>query len=56
MSLERPLQFFPGARVMCVARNQQELEKVGLDYAVGDLGNLEAELGRTAAAPQPGGA
>ncbi len=28
-----------GARVMCVARSQQELEEVGLDYAVADLGS-----------------
>ncbi len=28
-----------GARVMCVARSQQELEAVGLEYAVADLGS-----------------
>ncbi len=30
-----------GARVMCVARSQQELEEVGLDYSVADLGSPE---------------
>jgi len=30
-----------GARVMCVARSQQELEAVGLDYVVADLGTPE---------------
>ncbi len=30
-----------GARVLCVARNQQELEDVGLEYSVADLGNPE---------------
>ena len=30
-----------GARVMCVARSQKELEAVGLDYAVADLGDPE---------------
>ena len=28
-----------GAKVMCVARSRQELEAVGLDYSVADLGN-----------------
>ena len=28
-----------GARVMCVARSQQELEEVGLEYSVADLGS-----------------
>lgn len=30
-----------GAKVMCVARSQQELADVGLEYAVADLGNPE---------------
>jgi len=30
-----------GARVMCVARSEQELADVGLDYAVADLGTPE---------------
>jgi NAD(P)-dependent dehydrogenase (short-subunit alcohol dehydrogenase family) len=30
-----------GARVMCVARTRQELEEVGLDYSVTDLGTPE---------------
>lgn len=30
-----------GARVMCVARSQQDLAKVGLDYSVADLGSAE---------------
>jgi NAD(P)-dependent dehydrogenase (short-subunit alcohol dehydrogenase family) len=30
-----------GARVMCVSRNQQELEATGLDYVVADLGTVE---------------
>jgi NAD(P)-dependent dehydrogenase (short-subunit alcohol dehydrogenase family) len=30
-----------GARVMCVARSQQELADVGLDYSVADLGRPE---------------
>jgi len=30
-----------GARVMCVARSQQELAEVGLDYSVADLGTPE---------------
>ena len=30
-----------GARVMCVARSQQELEETGLDYSVADLGTVE---------------
>jgi len=30
-----------GARVMCVARSQHELEASGLDYAVADLGEAE---------------
>jgi len=30
-----------GARVMCVARTQQELEAVGLEYTVADLGTPE---------------
>lgn len=30
-----------GARVMCVARSQHELEATGLDYAVADLGDAE---------------
>ncbi len=30
-----------GARVMCVARSQHELEATGLDYAVADLGEAE---------------
>ena len=30
-----------GAKVMCVARSQQELEEVGLEYAVADLGTPE---------------
>ena len=30
-----------GARVMCVARSEQELIEVGLDYAVADLGTVE---------------
>jgi len=30
-----------GARVMCVARSQRELEATGLDYAVADLGEAE---------------
>ncbi len=28
-----------GAKVMCVARSQQELAEVGLEYAVADLGS-----------------
>ncbi len=31
-----------GARVMCVSRTRQELEDVGLDYVVADLGKAEA--------------
>lgn len=30
-----------GARVMCVARSEQELAATGLDYTVADLGNRE---------------
>ncbi|MGB5331479.1 MAG: SDR family oxidoreductase [Woeseiaceae bacterium] len=30
-----------GARVMCVARSERELEEVGLKYAVADLGTAE---------------
>ena len=30
-----------GARVMCVARSEQELADTGLDYAVADLGTVE---------------
>jgi len=30
-----------GARVMCVARSEQELRATGLDYAVADLGTVE---------------
>ena len=30
-----------GAQVMCVARNQQELEETGFDYTVADLGTPE---------------
>lgn len=30
-----------GARVMCVARSRQELEDVGLEYSVADLGSPE---------------
>ena len=30
-----------GARVMCVARSQSELEEAGFDYSVADLGTLE---------------
>lgn len=30
-----------GARVMCVARSQQDLAEVGLDYTVADLGTTE---------------
>lgn len=30
-----------GALVMCVARSRNELEKVGLDYVVADLGDLD---------------
>jgi len=30
-----------GARVMCVARSQEELEETGLDYSVADLGTAE---------------
>lgn len=30
-----------GARVMCVARSQQELANIGLDYSVADLGSPE---------------
>jgi len=30
-----------GARVMCVARSQQELEATGLDYSVADLGTAD---------------
>jgi len=30
-----------GARVLCVARSEQELAQVGLEYAVADLGNPE---------------
>ncbi len=30
-----------GARVMCVARSEQDLAEVGLDYAVADLGSPE---------------
>lgn len=30
-----------GARVMCVARSQRELEATGLDYSVADLGEAE---------------
>lgn len=29
-----------GARVMCIARSEEELAKVGLDYTVADLGTL----------------
>ena len=30
-----------GAKVMCVARNEQQLAEVGLEYSVADLGTLE---------------
>jgi len=30
-----------GAKLMCVARSQQELQEVGLDYAVADLGSAD---------------
>ena len=30
-----------GARVMCVARSEQELAEVGLEYTVADLGTIE---------------
>jgi NAD(P)-dependent dehydrogenase (short-subunit alcohol dehydrogenase family) len=30
-----------GAKVMCIARTAQDLEEVGLDYAVADLGTLQ---------------
>lgn len=30
-----------GARVMCVARGEQELAKIGLEYTVADLGTVE---------------
>jgi NAD(P)-dependent dehydrogenase (short-subunit alcohol dehydrogenase family) len=30
-----------GAKVMCVARSQQDLEEVGLEYSVADLGSPE---------------
>lgn len=30
-----------GAKVMCVARSQQELEDVGLEYSAADLGSVE---------------
>ena len=30
-----------GAKVICVARNQQELEETGFDYTVADLGTVE---------------
>jgi len=30
-----------GAQVMCIARNQQELEETGFDYTVADLGTVE---------------
>jgi meso-butanediol dehydrogenase/(S,S)-butanediol dehydrogenase/diacetyl reductase len=30
-----------GAQVICVARNQQELEETGFDYTVADLGTVE---------------
>ena len=30
-----------GARVMCVARGQQELASVGLEFSVADLGTAE---------------
>jgi len=30
-----------GARVMCVARSQEKLDEVGIEYAVADLGTLE---------------
>ena len=30
-----------GARVMCVARSEQELAEVGLEYSVADLGTIE---------------
>ena len=30
-----------GARVMCVARSRKELEEVGLEYSVADLGSQD---------------
>jgi meso-butanediol dehydrogenase/(S,S)-butanediol dehydrogenase/diacetyl reductase len=30
-----------GAKVMCVARNEQQLAEVGLEYSVADMGTLE---------------
>ena len=30
-----------GAQVICIARNQQELEETGFDYTVADLGTVE---------------
>jgi len=41
-----------GARVMCVARSQQELEALGFEYSVADLGTPEGCAGAVAEAEQ----
>lgn len=41
-----------GARVMCVARNQQELTEVGLEYVVADLGTAQGCAEAVAATEQ----
>ena len=41
-----------GAKVMCVARGQQDLADVGLDYAVADLGSPEGCANAVAEAEQ----
>ncbi len=41
-----------GARVMCVARSEQDLAEVGLEYAVADLGSPEGCAHAIAAAEQ----
>lgn len=45
-----------GAEVMCVARSQQELEDVGLEYSVADLGTAEGCAQAVAEAEQRLGA
>jgi len=41
-----------GARVMCVARNQEKLDEVGFEYAVADLGTPEGCAHALAAAEE----
>ena len=45
-----------GAKVMCVARSQQDLEDVGLEYTVADLGTPEGCAHAVAEAEQRTGA